>query len=70
MARLERHGFEHEVEHVSLEKGGHASCLPAVVTANRGLPIDGEPFGGSPQADAHAGYRSWAETLAFFRRHL
>jgi hypothetical protein len=70
MARLKKAGFPYEVKHVSNEKGGHSSCLPFLVTANRGLLIDGDPSGGSPQADAWGGYRSWAETLAFLHRHL
>ncbi len=69
-ARLKEARFPHEVKHISLEKGGHSSCLPFLITANRGLLIDGDPSGGSPQADARGGYRSWAETLAFFHRHL
>ena len=70
MARLKKAGFPFEVKHVSIEKGGHSSCLPFLVTANRGMLIDGDPSGGSPQADARGGYRSWSETLAFLHRHL
>jgi dienelactone hydrolase len=70
MARLKKAGFPYEVKHVSNEKGGHSSCLPFLVTANRGMLIDGDPSGGSPQADARGGYRSWSETLAFLHRHL
>ncbi len=69
-ARLKKAGFLYEVTHLSNEKGGHSSCLPFLITANRGLLIDGDPSGGSPQADARGGYRSWAETIAFFHRHL
>ena len=70
MARLKQAQFPHEVKHLSIEKGGHMSVLPFLVTANRGLLIDGDPSGGSPQADARGGYRSWAETIAFLHRHL
>jgi dienelactone hydrolase len=70
VTRLKKAGFPYEVKHISNEKGGHSSCLPFLVTANRGLLIDGDPSGGSPQADARGGYRSWAETLAFLHRHL
>ena len=70
MARLKKARFPYEVKHLSIEKGGHSSCLPWLVTANRGLLIDGNPSGGSPQADARGGYRSWAETIAFLHRHL
>lgn len=70
MARLKKAGFPYEVEHLSIEKGGHSSCLPFLITANRGLLIDGDPSGGAPQADAQGGYRSWAETMAFLHRHL
>jgi hypothetical protein len=69
-ARLKKAGFPYEINHISIEKGGHSSCLPALITANRGMLIDGDPSGGSPQADARGGYRSWAETLAFLHRHL
>ena len=70
VARLKEAGFPHEVKHVSIAGGGHMSCIPSLVTANRGLLIDGDPSGGSPRADAHGGYRSWAEMLAFLHRHL
>ncbi len=69
-ARLKKAGFLYEVKHLSNEKGGHSSCLPFLITANRGMLIDGDPGGGSPQADARGGYRAWAETMAFFHRHL
>ncbi len=70
VARLKQAGFSHEVMRVVIEGGGHSSCMPALITANRGLLIDGDPSGGSPRADARGGYRSWAETLAFLHRHL
>jgi len=70
VARLKKARFPYEVKHLSIEGGGHTSMLPFLVTANRGLLIDGYPSGGSPQADAHGGYRSWSETLAFLHRHL
>ncbi len=69
-ARLKKAGFPREVRHVIIEGGGHSSCMPFLITANRGLLIDGDPSGGSPQADARGGYRSWAETIAFLHRHL
>ncbi len=70
MARLKKAKFPHEVRHVSIENGGHSSCLPSLVTANRGLLIDGDPSGGAPRADARGGYRSWAEAVGFLHRHL
>jgi dienelactone hydrolase len=70
LARLKKTGFPYEVKHVSIEGGGHSSGLPSLVTANRGLLIDGDPSGGSPRGDARGGYRSWAETIAFLHRHL
>jgi dienelactone hydrolase len=70
VARLKKAGFPYEVKHISIEKGGHSSTLPALITANRGMLIDGDPSGGSPKADARGGYRSWAETLAFLHRYL
>jgi len=70
VARLRESLFPYEVKHLSIEKGGHSSCLPFLITANRGLLIDGDPSGGSPQADARGGYRSWAEILTFLHRHL
>jgi dienelactone hydrolase len=70
VARLKKEGFPYEVRHLSIEKGGHLSCLPFLITANRGLLIDGDCSGGSPQADAWGGYRSWAETIAFLHRHM
>jgi dienelactone hydrolase len=70
MARLKKNGFPYEVKHLSNEKGGHNSCIPFLITANRGLLIDGDPSGGEPRADAYGGYRSWAEILVFLHRHL
>jgi len=70
MARLKKAGFPHEVKHLSIEGGGHMAVMPFLVTANRGLLIDGNPNGGSPRADAHGSYQVWAETIAFLRRHL
>jgi len=70
VARLKNAGFSYEVKHLSIEGGGHSSCIPFLVTANRGLLIDGDPSGGSPPADARGGYRSWSETMAFLHRHL
>jgi dienelactone hydrolase len=70
VTRLKQARFLYDVKHLSIEKGGHMSVLPFLVTANRGMLIDGDPSGGSPQADARGGYRSWAETIAFLHRHL
>ena len=70
MARLKKAGFQYEVRHLSNEKGGHSSFIPSLITANRGLLIDGDPSGGSPEGDARGGYRSWAETIAFLHRYL
>jgi len=70
VARLKKAGFPYEVKHVILEKGGHNAVIPFLITANRGLLIDGDPSGGAPAADARGGYRAWAETLDFLRRHL
>jgi dienelactone hydrolase len=70
MARLKKMGFSHEVKHLSIENGGHSSVLPSLITANRGLLIDGDPSGGSPQADAGGGYRSWAAIIDFLHHHL
>jgi pimeloyl-ACP methyl ester carboxylesterase len=70
VTRLKQARFPYDVKHLSIEKGGHMSVLPFLVTANRGLLIDGDPSGGSPQADARGGYWSWAETITFLHRHL
>ncbi len=70
LARLKKAGYAYEVKHISIEKGGHESCIPSLITANRGQLIDGDPSGGSPRGDARGGYRSWAEILAFLHRHL
>ncbi len=68
--RLKKAGFPFEVKHLSLEGAGHTSMMPFLITANRGLLIDGDPSGGSPKADARGGYRAWSEMLAFLHRHL
>jgi dienelactone hydrolase len=70
VARLKKAGFPFEIKHLIIEKGGHMSCMPTLITANRGLLIDGDPSGGAPQADARGGYRSWLETITFLHRHL
>jgi len=48
-----------------LKKAGFSYEVKHIVTANRG-----GISGGTPQADARGGYRSWAETMAFLHRHL
>jgi len=48
----------------------HSSCIPFLVTANRGLLIRRRSSGGSPPADARGGYRCGSETMAFLHRHL
>ena len=53
-ARLKALGFHHEVTHLVLEKGGHPSFLPWLITANGGGGIDG----GTPQGNVQGGYRS------------
>jgi dienelactone hydrolase len=70
MARLKKAGFKYEVKHISNVKGGHSSFLPSLITANSGLPINGDVNGGSPQGNVRGGYRSWAETIAFLHRYL
>jgi len=65
VARLRKAGFAYEVKHVVNEKGGHQSFIPYLITANRG-----GISGGTPQADARGGFRSWAETMDFLHRHL
>jgi dienelactone hydrolase len=68
--RLKKAGFPYEVKHISIKDGGHTCFLPDLITANHGLLIDGDPGGGSPKADAHGGYRSWAEIIDFLHRYL
>ena len=70
LERLRKAKFPHEVKHISIENGGHNSCIPFLITANRGLLIDGDPSGGSPPADARGGYLAWAEMISFLHRHL
>jgi dienelactone hydrolase len=64
--KLKKAGFPYELKHVINEGGGHQSFLPYFITVGR----SGSISGGSPRADARAGYRSWAETMAFLHRHL
>jgi len=64
--KLKKGGFPYELKHISHPGGGHMSFLPYLITANRG----GGVSGGSPQADARAGFISWEETLQFLHRHL
>lgn len=65
-AKLKKSKFRFELKHISHPGGGHMSFLPYLITANRG----GGVSGGSPQADARAGFISWEETLLFLHRHL
>jgi hypothetical protein len=65
VAKLKKSNFLYELKHISHPGGGHMSFLPYLITANRG-GING----GSPQADARAGFISWKETLDFLNRHL
>lgn len=64
-ARLKKSGFPFELRTIIHEGGGHMSFLPYLITANRG-----GISGGSPQADARAGFISWKETIDFLKRHL
>lgn len=64
-AKLQKIHFPFELKAISHEGGGHMSFLPFLITANRG-----GISGGSPQADAEAGFISWKETIAFLRKHL
>lgn len=64
-AKLQKINFPFELKAISHDGGGHMSFLPFLITANRG-----GISGGSPQADAKAGFISWKETIAFLRRHL
>ena len=64
-ANLQKINFPFELKAISHDGGGHMSFLPFLITANRG-----GISGGSPQADAKAGFISWKETIAFLRRHL
>jgi dienelactone hydrolase len=65
VAKLKKSNFLYELKHISHPGGGHMSFLPYLITANRG-----GISGGSPQADARAGFISWKETLDFLNRHL
>lgn len=65
VAKLQKINFPFELKAITHEGGGHMSFLPFLITANRG-----GISGGSPQADAKAGFISWKETIAFLRRHL
>ena len=63
--KLKKTGFPFELKAISHEGGGHMSFLPYLITANRsGIS------GGSPRADAKAGFISWKETIAFLKKHL
>ena len=64
-AKLKKTGFPFELKAISHEGGGHMSFLPYLITTNRG-----GISGGSPQADAKAGFVSWKETIAFLKKHL
>lgn len=66
VAKLKKSGFPYELKHISHPGGGHMSFLPTLITADR----SGWISGGSPQADAQAGFISWGETLSFLHRHL
>ena len=64
-AKLQKARFPFEVKAISHQGGGHMSFIPYLITANRG-----GISGGSPQADARAGFISWKETVAFLKKHL
>jgi dienelactone hydrolase len=65
VGRLGKARFPYEVKHVSNPDAGHMSFLPYLITANTAA-ING----GTDQANAAAGSRSWKELLDFLRRHL
>jgi dienelactone hydrolase len=64
-AKLQKARFPFDVKAISHQGGGHMSFIPYLITANRG-----GISGGSPQADARAGFVSWKETIDFLRKHL
>jgi dienelactone hydrolase len=75
VARLKKHGFSHQVEHLHYGSAGHLlryPHLPTTVRSSRHEHLRGATlsFGGSAQADAEAQADSWRNSIAFLKKHL
>lgn len=74
VARLQRKGFAHSVEHLSYADAGHSLGWPNVSTMSTRFthPVSGEAqnLGGSPAGTARAREDSWRRMLAFLRDKL
>ncbi|WP_026688830.1 acyl-CoA thioester hydrolase/BAAT C-terminal domain-containing protein [Alteribacter aurantiacus] len=68
MKRLSEHHFAYEKKHVQLEDAGHVLTLPYLPSVlPKDLPYE---LGGTEQANAEGGRRSWEETLCFLEKHF
>jgi dienelactone hydrolase len=75
VARLKKHRFGHEVEHLHYESAGHLLRYPHLPTTTRSsghehLRGTKLSFGGSAQADAAAQADSWRRSIAFLQEYL
>lgn len=76
MERLERkkHRYLADSRHIHYESAGHLIMTPWWPTTGLHAihPVDqvDYDFGGNPQADAHAGYHSWAAIKAFLSQQF
>ncbi len=71
--RLARHGHRYPYRHLRYERAGHGIIPPPYgPTTARDAPGPGVAFamGGTAEDDAFARADAWAQTLAFFARHL
>lgn len=75
VARLKKHSFGHEVEHLHYASAGHLLRYPHLPTTARcsghehlrGAKLS---FGGTAKADAEAQQDSWRRSIAFLKKHL
>ena len=75
IARLKRHGFAHDAEHLHYPRAGHMLRYPYLPTTSRQsrnphLRNAKFSFGGTARDDAHAQADSWPRAVAFFRSNL
>jgi dienelactone hydrolase len=75
MARLKRHGFAYDAEHLNYPHAGHAAGLPEIVPAWQGRivhPVSGRmtEMGGSPEGNIASSLDAIPKVIGFLRKGL
>ena len=75
MARLKRHGFAYDAEHLRYPHAGHAAGLPEIVPAWQGRtvhPVSGQTMemGGSPEGNIASSLEAIPRVIEFLRKQM